>query len=273
MSNNKIKIGIIGGTGLDQDTTILKDFSIKKATSTPWGDPSSNEIVSGKIDDVEVFILARHGKKHNINPTHVNYRANLWILKEFGCTHILATSACGSLKEAISPGHFGILDQYIDRTTVRGGRSFYRVAHIPQSKPFDPQLQEILWKSTQELGYTCHRPMTIVCIEGPRFSTLAESQLYQSWNADAVGMTQVPEVPLASELGLIYASLALVTDYDCWHSEETSVSVDCVSKTLENLSKKAKEVLILSISYIKQQDWTETIKQKQSIARSSIMAE
>nr|XP_027199710.1 S-methyl-5'-thioadenosine phosphorylase-like [Dermatophagoides pteronyssinus] len=257
---------------IDVHSSILTDKKMIKVPETPYGQPSDSELISGKIDDIDVYILGRHGRQHDISPTNVNYRANLCTLKQLGCTHILTTSACGSLKQSIAPGHLGIMDQYIDRTNVRGGRSFYKVAHIPQPRPYDPKLQEIFYQSACEAGYKCHPSLTAVCIEGPRFSTLAESRLYQSWGADLVGMTMVPEVQLANELGLIYATIALVTDYDCWHPEEFAVSVDVVNKTLAEVSKKAKDVLVRSIKKIKQIDWTKTIEHKAMIARNAIMA-
>ncbi|KAF7494010.1 S-methyl-5'-thioadenosine phosphorylase [Sarcoptes scabiei] len=268
---NRLKIGIIGGTGLDQDSAILNGSSLIEVKETPYGPASDASIVHGKIDDVDVYIIGRHGRHHQISPTNVNYRANLWTLKEIGCTHVLTTSACGSLKESIAPGHLGILDQYIDRTSIRSGRSFYRVAHIPQARPFDLELQEIFMECAAEAGYQCHKSLTAVCIEGPRFSTLAESNLYRNWGADLVNMTIVPEAQLASELGLIYGTLALITDYDCWHSDEFSASVELVTKVLSELSTRAKDVLVRSISKIKQIDWTAKINQKAAIARSAIM--
>lgn len=272
-SPSTIKIGIIGGTGLDQDGTILEDRQMVPVPETPFGFPSDPEVVHGKIDGIDVYILGRHGRRHDVNPTNVNYRANLWTFRELGVTHILATTACGSLKEAMAPGHLAVVDQYIDRTNIRGGRSFYKVAHIPQPRPFEPKLQQILLDSATESGYIVHPSVTAVAIEGPRFSTLAESKLYQSWGADLVNMTLVPEVQLASELGFVYASLALVTDYDCWHSDELSVSVEFVTKMLQTLSAKAKDVLVRAISKIKVVDWTETIKTRRSAAEQAIMVE
>ncbi|KAH9404277.1 hypothetical protein TYRP_000096 [Tyrophagus putrescentiae] len=273
MAASTIKIGIIGGTGLDQDASILQDREMLPVPQTPYGSPSDPEVVHGKIDGIEVFILGRHGRKHDVSPSNVNYRANLWTFRELGVTHVLATTACGSLKEEIAPGHLAIVDQYIDRTNIRGGRSFYRVAHIPQPRPFEPQLQQILLESATEAGYPVHPAVTAVAIEGPRFSTLAESKLYQSWGADLVNMTLVPEVQLASELGLLYASVALVTDYDCWHSDELSVSVDFVMNMLQTLSGKAKDVLVRAIAKIKTVDWTETMEKRRTAAKVAIMVE
>lgn len=269
----KIKIGIIGGTGLDQDASILQDRKMLPVPETPYGSPSDPEVVHGKIDGIEVFILGRHGRKHDVSPSNVNYRANLWTFRQLGVTHVLATTACGSLKESIAPGDLAVIDQYIDRTNIRGGRSFYKVAHIAQPRPFEPALQEILVKSATEAGYKVHPSVTAVAIEGPRFSTLAESRLYQSWGADLVNMTLVPEVQLASELGFLYASLALITDYDCWHSDELSVSVDFVMNMLKTLSGKAKDVIVRAISKIKAVDWTEAIEKRQKAAKVAIMVE
>ncbi|KAI2809707.1 hypothetical protein RDWZM_003099 [Blomia tropicalis] len=268
-----IKIGIIGGTGLDQDATILQDRNVVPVPETPFGKPSDPEVIHGTIHGIEVYILGRHGRNHDVSPTNVNYRANLWTLKQLGVTHILATTACGSLKESMAPGHLAVIDQYIDRTNIRGGRSFYKVAHIPQPKPFEPKLQTVLFESAKEAGYSVHPTVTAVAIEGPRFSTLAESRLYQSWGADLVNMTLVPEVQLASELGFVYASLALVTDYDCWHSDELSVSVEFVTKMLQSLSTKAKDVLVRAVEKIANTDWSEIIEQRQNAAKNAIMVE
>lgn len=267
----EIKVGIIGGTGLDQDSSILQEKKEVTVETTPYGDPSDLQIISGKIHGIEVYILGRHGKNHNINPSNVNYRANLWTLKGLGCTHILVTTACGSLKEELAPGDFGILDQYIDRTVIRQ-RTFYTVSHIPQGKPINETMQKILVESCTELGFKFHPKITTVTIEGPRFSTLAESRLYKSWGADIVNMTTVPEVQLSAELGLIYGALALVTDYDCWHESETeSVSVELVSNRLRELGERAKNVIVLAIKKIGQHDWKDVLARKQNEAQAAIM--
>lgn len=270
----KLKIGIIGGTGLDQDHSILKDITRVRVPITPYGDPSDLEVICGKISGIEVFIMGRHGRNHQFNPTDVNYRANLWTFKNyFGCTHVLATNAVGSLKESIVPGDLGVIDQYIDRTSIRTGRSFYKVSHIPQAEPYDRDIQEIFLKSCQSNGYKCHPKLTAVCIEGPRFSTLAESLLYRSWNCDIIGMTMVPEAQLAAEIGLIYGSLALITDYDCWHQTNDSVSVDLVANSMKELSQKAIKVLGSTIKFIAEKDWSNIIEKKQKMAQNAIMTE
>jgi 5'-methylthioadenosine phosphorylase len=269
----RLKIGIIGGTGIDQDSSIIKDKKLLDIKTTPYGSASDSQVISGTIEGVEVFIMGRHGSKHEVNPSDVNYRANLWSLKELGCTHVLVTTACGSLKQDITPGDFAILDQYIDRTIGRS-RSFYKVSHIPQNKPFDQKLQQILIDSCVELNYKYHPKVTAVTIEGPRFSTLAESRLHQSWGCDIVNMTTVPEAQLAAELGLIYASLALVTDYDVWHeSDDECVSVELVTNRLKQLAQRAKNVLVLAVKKVSQTDWTQVWTEKQNTAKSAIMTE
>ena len=268
----EIKVGIIGGTGLDRDSEILLDQREVSLETTPYGDPSDRLIVQGKIAGLTVYIMGRHGKSHNVNPSNVNYRANLWSLKELGCTHVLVTTACGSLKEEIAPGHVVILDQYIDRTSGRRASTFYTVAHIPQNRPFDRKMQQILEQACLTTSVPHHTKGVAVVIEGPRFSSLAESRLHQSWGCDIVNMTAVPEAPLAAELGLIYSSLALVTDYDGWHeSEEEHVSVDLVTIRMKDLGMMAKKVLAEAVSLLSKCDWSQEITNKQDQAKSCIM--
>lgn len=273
MSETKfsLKIGIIGGTGLDQDSEILKDKRMVDIEKGPYGETSDSQVICGTIEGVVVYIMGRHGRRHDVNPSDVNYRANLWALKQLGCTHVLVTTACGSLRQDISPGDFAIIDQYIDRTLGRS-RTFYKVSHIPQAKPFNQKLQEILEKSCTELNYKFHPKVTTVTIEGPRFSTLAESRLHQSWGCHIVNMTTVPEAQLAAELGLIYGALALVTDYDCWHeSGDECVNVELVMNRLKQLSERAKHVLVLAVKNISETDWTHVWREKQNEAKSAIM--
>ena len=188
----KVVVGIIGGTGLDQDSSLLQDKRLVDLKETPYGWASDSQAISGQIEGVPVFILSRHGKNHDVNPSHVNYRANLWTLvKQLGCTHILATSACGSLKEEIAPGHVGILDQYIDRTCGVRERSFYKVCHVEQRNPINKTMQGFIEEACQEQGILYHKNLTCVAIEGPRFSSLAESRLHRSWGCDVVNMTSV----------------------------------------------------------------------------------
>jgi len=246
-------VGIIGGSGLD-DPAIL-EHPEERVLTTPYGDPSS-PVTCGEIKGVQVAILARHGKKHTIYPSAVNYRANVWALKALGCTHILVSSACGSLREAIEPGHLVFLDQFIDRTTKRTS-TFYdkdRVCHIPMAEPFCPQLRELMIANAAKLGIEHHDAGTIVTIEGPRFSTKAESRLFRSWGCDVINMTTVPEVTLAREAGLCYATVAMSTDYDCWHETEEDVSIEMI---LEIMKKNAQNVIRIMLETLPQIPSTE----------------
>jgi 5'-methylthioadenosine phosphorylase len=241
-----IKIGIIGGSGLD-DPKILENPSEVKSY-TPYGPPSS-VLTCGKIEGVEVIILARHGKQHSIYPSKVNFRANIWALKEYGCTHLLASTAVGSLREAIEPGHLVFPDQFIDFTKKRENTFFDEdvVMHTPMAEPFCPQLRGVLTTSAQELGLAHHDAKTLVCIEGPRFSTRAESHLFRSWNADVINMSTVPEVNLAREKQMHYASVAMSTDYDCWREGEESVTWEMIMETMQ---KNAARVISLFLHVI-----------------------
>jgi 5'-methylthioadenosine phosphorylase len=241
-----MKLGIIGGSGLD-DPNILSQAE-EKAVATPFGDPSS-VLTCGKIQGVDVAILARHGKKHTIYPSAVNFRANIWALKSLGCSHVLAATACGSLREEIQPGHLVFLDQFIDRTTKRAS-TFYdtdRVCHIPMGDPFCPGLRKILIDRALALGIAHHATGTMVTIEGPRFSTKAESRLFRNWGCDVINMTTVPEVTLAREAGLCYASLAMSTDYDCWHESEEHVTIEMI---LGIMKQNAENVIRLLLDVI-----------------------
>lgn len=193
--------------------------------STPFGDPS-DVLVSGQVHHVDCVLLARHGRKHSVMPSNINYRANIWALREIGCTHILATTACGSLQENITPGHIVFPDNFIDRTTKREG-SFYDgrenspkgVCHMTMANAFQPELRKILIQTARELHLVHHETGTVVTIEGPRFSSSAESHLFRSWGCHLINMTTVPEVVLAKEAGICYAAIALPTDYDSWRTD------------------------------------------------------
>jgi 5'-methylthioadenosine phosphorylase len=211
-NNKKIKIGIIGGSGID-DPKILKKAR-ERNPKTPYGWPSS-KLVTGQIDGVDVIVLARHGKNHSIMPTKVPFRANLWALKKIGVTHILATTACGSLREKIRPREFVFIDQFIDFTKHRN-LTFHqdKVVHTAMAEPFCPCLRKLLARTAEDLGILYHKKGTIITIEGPRFSTRAESHMFRGLGADIINMSTVPEVILARELGICYASIAMATDYD-----------------------------------------------------------
>jgi 5'-methylthioadenosine phosphorylase len=241
-----IKVGIIGGSGLDDPKILKKAQEI--AVTTPYGSPSS-ALTCGAIEGVETAMIARHGKSHSIYPSKVNYRANIWALKEQGCTHILASTAVGSLREEIAPGHLVFPDQFIDHTRRRETTFFDEdiVVHTPFSEPFCPNLLEVLASSSEQLGVPFHQNKTVLTIEGPRFSTKAESQMFRSWNADVINMSTVPEVILAREKKIHYAVIAMSTDYDCWHEEEEPVTWEMILSTME---KNAANVINLFVDVI-----------------------
>ena len=244
-----VKIGIIGGSGLD-NPKFLQDFKIKDI-KTPYGEPSSS-LAIGKLSNVDIAILARHGKKHTIMPTNVPNQANIYALKKIGCTHIIATSACGSLKEGIRPGDFVFVDQFIDRTTKRKS-TFYEkghVCHIPMAEPFCKYLRKVLKESSNKLGFRSHDKGTVITIEGPRFSTRAESRLWQQWNADVINMSTVPECVLAREAGLCYSVICMATDYDCFH-QGREVNIKEVLKVFKENAEKVQKLITGSIANIK----------------------
>ena len=237
-----LKIGIIGGSGME-DPAFISDFTSKQV-STPYGDPSS-KLILGNIENISVVILSRHGPRHSINPTNVNYRANIWSLKEEGCTHILAATACGSLRKRIAPGHFVFPDQFIDRTTKRISTYFdgSNVQHVSMGKPFSVEMRNCLVQACTSLGFEHHDSGTVVTIEGPRFSTKAESIMFRSWGCDIINMSTVPEVVLARELELEYQSMAMSTDYDCWHESEEEVTMEMIYKVMSENVKKVIQLI------------------------------
>ena len=247
-----LKIGIIGGSGLDDPQIINNSQNID--IDTPYGKPSSS-LLSGKIDNIDVVLLSRHGKKHQFGPSEVNYRANIFALKSQGITHILATTACGSLKEKIKPGDFVIIDQFIDFTKNRKSTYFENfsegISHTPMAEPFDKKLREALIKSTFELNHTVHEKGTVITIEGPRFSTKAESKMFIQWGADIINMSVATEAILANELKIPYAAIAMSTDYDCWRENEESVSWEEILKVFHKNADNVKNILIKAISKIK----------------------
>ncbi|NXA36722.1 MTAP phosphorylase, partial [Eudromia elegans] len=257
------KIGIIGGTGLD-DPDILEGRT-EKYVDTPYGKPS-DALILGKIKNVDCVLLARHGRHHTIMPSNVNYRANIWALKQENCSHVLVTTACGSLREQIQPGDLVMIDQFIDRTTRRHS-TFYDgqcssvsgVCHIPMAEPFCTRTRGVLIEIAKKLCLPYHSKGTMITIEGPRFSSRAESLMFRSWGADVINMTTVPEVILAKEAGMSYASIAMATDYDCWKEHEEAVSVDKVLKTLKENANKATSILLTAIPQIASMEWSDTL--------------
>ncbi|MFH2028742.1 MAG: S-methyl-5'-thioadenosine phosphorylase [Nanoarchaeota archaeon] len=247
-----VKIGIIGGSGLD-DPSILENVKDVEV-DTPYGKPTSLLKV-GKIKGVEVILIARHGREHTIPPTQVNFRANIYALKKQGCTHILATTACGSLREEIGRGHLVILDQFIDFTRHRQ-ITFHEkfepgnAKHTGMAEPFSSELRGILIKTCNELKLFCHEKGTVITIEGPRFSTRAESEMFRQWGADVVNMSVAPECILANELGIPYAAVAMSTDYDCWKVEEEPVTWDAILEVFKANVSKVTELLVNTIPNI-----------------------
>ena len=243
-------IGIIGGSGLD-DPKLIKDY-MEKEVETPYGKPSS-KITYGKILGVDVCILSRHGKNHEIPPSRINFRANIEALKLCGCSHILSTSAVGSLKEEIKPGDLVFPDQFIDftkRREITFHNALGKVKHTEMAEPFSKKLREILIKEAEDSNLFHHKKATIVVIEGPRFSTRAESSMFRNF-ADIIGMTTTPECILAKEAGIEYATIAMATDYDCWKENEEPVNFEMVLKRMEENAEKVKKLLIKVIPKIK----------------------
>ncbi|MEN6379299.1 MAG: S-methyl-5'-thioadenosine phosphorylase [Methanofastidiosum sp.] len=243
------KIGIIGGSGLD-DPKLLKYYE-EVTMTTKYGNPSS-PIVTGTIKDVEVAILARHGRGHTIHPSGVNYRANIWALKEIDCTHILATTAVGSLREEIKPGDLVFPDQFIDFTKKRENTFFdeQKVVHTPMGDPFSETMRNLLIDSAKKLGFRHHPTGTLVTIEGPRFSTKAESNMFRMLGADVINMSTVPEVVLSRELDMEYATVAMSTDYDCWKENEEHVTFEIILKIMKQNADNVKKLIVETIPKI-----------------------
>ena len=240
------KIGIIGGSGLD-DPKLLANFQ-ELEVETPFGKPSSALTLGHIGDNNQVVIIARHGKAHSIMPTKVPYRANIWSLKEQGCSHIFATTACGSLKEEIKPGDFVFPDQFIDWTKQRS-LTFYedKVIHTPMAEPFSLVIREKLVSAAKQLNIAFHPKGTVITIEGPRFSTKAESNLFRQFSADVINMSTVPEVVLANELNIPYQAIAMATDYDCWREGEEAVTWEMIVKRMVENVENVKKLLIEAI--------------------------
>ena len=243
-----VKVGIIGGSGLDNPELLHNYQEIE--VETVFGKPS-DRLILGKLGNVEIVILPRHGKGHKITPTGVNYRANIQALKEQNVDYILATTACGSLREEIERGDFVILDQFIDFTRHRN-ITFHDdfnegIVHTPMASPFNEKLRILLIETSKSLGYKTHETGTVVTIEGPRFSTKAESKMFRTWGADVINMSIAPECILANEAGIQYAAVAMSTDYDCLFDDIPPVSWDEIMKVFEQNSENVKKLLLETI--------------------------
>ncbi|MBB2201814.1 S-methyl-5'-thioadenosine phosphorylase [Gluconacetobacter tumulisoli] len=235
-------VGLIGGSGLyDIDGLEDKEW---RTVETPWGMPS-DQLLFGRLAGVRCVFLPRHGRGHPIPPSRLNYRANIDALKRSGVTDIVSLSAVGSLKEELPPGHFVIIDQFIDRSFARE-KSFFDtgcVAHVSMADPLCPRIGDVLEEKARGLGLGVTRGGTYLVMEGPQFSTRAESNLYRSWGCSVVGMTNMPEAKLAREAEICYATVAMVTDYDCWHADHDSVTVDAVVKVMQSNADRARALV------------------------------
>ena len=249
MSNSKPILGIIGGSGV-YEIDGLKNKQWKKVPSS-FGEPS-DELLFGELNGQKMVFLPRHGRGHRIPPSEINYRANIDALKRVGVTDLISVSAVGSLKEELEPGMFVIVDQFIDRTFARK-KSFFSsglVAHVSMANPVCSRLGNHIQSTAKSIGIEVVRGGIYIAMEGPQFSSIAESELYRSWGCDVVGMTNMPEAKLAREAEICYVSVAMVTDYDCWHTEHENVSVDAMIKVLNNNADNARSLVKSSSSVI-----------------------
>lgn len=243
------RIGVIGGSGLYQMEELEDVRSVK--VETPFGDPS-DEYILGRLGEREVAFLPRHGRNHHLLPSELPYQANIFGFKKLGCEWIISLSAVGSMKEEYAPRDFVLVDQFFDRTKNRPTTFFGEgiIVHISFSHPICSDLQGVLEQAGQGVEVKIHKGGTYVCMEGPAFSTLAESQIYRSFGVDVIGMTNLPEAKLAREAEMCYATVALVTDYDCWHSDHDSVTVETVMGNLAANSAKAQQLVKQAIGLV-----------------------
>ncbi|MDH5527378.1 MAG: S-methyl-5'-thioadenosine phosphorylase [Nitrospirota bacterium] len=235
-------IGIIGGSGL-YDIEGFTDRE-ERQVDTPFGEPSA-PLVIGRLEGQEVVFLARHGRGHRLTPTEINFRANIHALKSVGVKRIFSVSAVGSMKEELVPGHMVVVDQFFDQTRKRISTFFGDgiVGHVALAHPICAATAKTFGDGADDAGATVHRGGTYICIEGPQFSTLAESKIYRSWGVDVIGMTNVTEAKLAREAGLCYATMAMVTDYDCWHPEHDAVTTEAVIAVLLKNVEMSKSIV------------------------------
>ncbi len=246
-------IGIIGGSGLYEIEGLTEVREVK--LETPFGDPS-DVYITGTLGDAQMVFLPRHGRGHRLLPSEVNYRANIYGMKILGVEHIISVSAVGSMKEEIVPGHIVVPDQFFDRTQGKRASTFFGngvVGHVQFADPVCADLSAILVDSAREIGATVHQGGTYVCIEGPNFSTRAESHIYRSWGVDIIGMTNLPESRLAREAEICYGTVALATDYDCWHEGHDDVSVEAVIAVIQKNVATAREIIKTAVTMIIQQ--------------------
>jgi 5'-methylthioadenosine phosphorylase len=251
-----MKLGIIGGSGLEK-LDIFKNPQ-DNVIDTPYGAPSS-PLLEGEILDMQVVFLSRHGREHTIPPTQINNRANIWALEYLGCNNIIATTACGSLREEIGRSHMVILDQYIDFTRFRKNtfmESFepHKPIHCSMAEPFSDRLRNIIIESAGELSLPFHKTGTVITIEGPRFSTRAESNMFRQWGADVINMSTAPECMLAKEASIPYAAIALSTDYDCWKTDEEPVTWEAIMEVFQKNVVNVTQLLLKVIEKLSAND-------------------
>ena len=239
-------IGVIGGSGLYQMDGL--DVTEKVTIKTPYGYPS-DQIILGNLRGKKMAFLPRHGVGHFIPPSEINFRANIFAMKKIGAEKIISVSAVGSMKEEYPPGHFVVPDQFVDRTNRRISTFFTTgmVGHVSLADPICRETCAVLYEAGKKAGATVHKGGTYICIEGPQFSTRAESNIYRQWGVDVIGMTNVTEAKLAREAGLCYATLALVTDYDCWHESEQEVSIELVFAVMAENAEKVKTLIVNTV--------------------------
>jgi 5'-methylthioadenosine phosphorylase len=237
------RIGIIGGSGLYNIEGIRRVKEV--VINTPFGKPS-DAFITGNLEGKDVVFLPRHGKGHRISPSEINYRANIFGMKKLGVERIISVTACGSLKEHLSPMDFVVVDQFVDRTNQARQTTFFSggiVAHMVFAHPICKELSSIVYEAGKKIKVTIHNGGTYLNMEGPAFSTRAESKLYRSWGMDVIGMTNMPEARLAREAEICYSTLAAVTDYDCWHPHHESVTAEMVIRNLQKNIENAKKIL------------------------------
>ena len=235
-------LGVLGGSGI-YEIDGLENVEWRKV-ETPWGE-ASDELLFGSLDGVQMVFLPRHGRGHRLSPSSINYRANIDALKRAGVTDLISLSAVGSFRDELAPGHFVIVDQFIDRTFARE-KSFFGtglVAHVSVAHPTNSRLADWCEEACRSEGITVHRGGTYLAMEGPQFSTLAESNLYRQWGCDVIGMTNMPEAKLAREAEIPYCTVAMVTDYDCWHPDHDNVEVDALIRVLMTNADKARTLV------------------------------
>jgi len=236
-------VGVIGGSGL-YEIEGLEDVK-EVELNTPFGVPS-DAYITGRLGDIQLVFLPRHGRGHRVSPTEINFRANLWGMKKLGVSRIISISAVGSMREDIVPGDFVLIDQFFDRTRHRVDTFFDRgvVAHVMFADPICEEVRKVLLEAARGLGVTVHDRGTYINMEGPQFSTRAESRIYRSWGVDVIGMTNLQEARLAREAEIGYATVAMATDYDCWHEGHDDVTVDAVVATMQANVQKAKDLIV-----------------------------